>query len=41
MYRRLLPDWEVRPVDATSLITRNGALHCVTMNLPVVEDSLQ
>lgn len=35
-YERLLPDWKVVGVDASSLIGRKGALHCVTMGLPAV-----
>lgn len=34
VYERLLPGWKIVTVDATSLIGRNGALHCVTMELP-------
>ncbi len=38
VYQRLLPDWQIVGVDASSLIQRGGALHCVTMNLPVIND---
>jgi agmatine/peptidylarginine deiminase len=37
IYQRLLPDWRIVSVDATSLIRRNGALHCVTLDLPDVQ----
>ncbi len=36
VFARLLPDWRVVSVDCSSLIRRNGALHCVTMGLPVL-----
>lgn len=38
VYQRLLPEWEIRSVDASSLIRRNGALHCVTIGLPNVPE---
>lgn len=34
VFARLLPDWRVVSVDCSTLIRRNGALHCVTMGLP-------
>jgi agmatine/peptidylarginine deiminase len=34
LYRRLLPEREIVGVDSPDLILRNGALHCVTLNLP-------
>lgn len=37
-YARLLPKWKVVSVDASSLIVRNGSLHCVTLDLPVIND---
>lgn len=33
-YCRLLPDWKVVGVNASNLITRRGALHCVTVHVP-------
>ncbi|WP_143543789.1 agmatine deiminase family protein [Rhodopirellula sp. MGV] len=32
-YQMLLPDWEVIPIDSTSLCVNGGALHCVVSNL--------
>ncbi len=34
IYRRLLPDRRVVGIDASGLIRMNGALRCITMNLP-------
>jgi agmatine/peptidylarginine deiminase len=34
IYRRLLPDRRVVGIDASGLIRMNGALRCVTMNIP-------
>jgi len=34
LYERLLPGREIVGIDCTGLIRRNGALHCVTLNLP-------
>lgn len=34
LYAELMPDWEVVGIDSSSLIRRDGALHCVTLNLP-------
>lgn len=33
-YRELLPERDVRGVDATSIIERHGALRCVSVNIP-------
>jgi agmatine/peptidylarginine deiminase len=33
-YRRLLPNWKVVPIDASTIITKRGALHCVSINVP-------
>jgi agmatine/peptidylarginine deiminase len=33
-YRRLLPDRQIVGVDASGLIRMNGALRCITMNIP-------
>ena len=33
-YRRHLPDRQVVGIDASRLITMNGALRCITMNIP-------
>ena len=40
-YRRLLPDWEIVGIDSSTLIRRNGALHCVTLKLPEYDESLE
>ena len=32
-YRRLLPEWEIVPIDCSELIQLGGALHCITMNI--------
>ena len=37
-YQRLLPDWEVIGVDATSVIKQRGSLRCVSINIPWLED---
>ncbi|HEV8377904.1 MAG TPA: agmatine deiminase family protein [Tepidisphaeraceae bacterium] len=37
-YSRLLPDWEVLGVDATSVIKQRGSLRCVSINIPWLED---
>lgn len=37
-YRRLLPGWEVVPVDCTALITGGGALRCISMAIPWFPD---
>ena len=34
LYSSLLPDWEVVGVDCSRLNLRNGALHCITANIP-------
>ncbi len=34
LYRRLLPDRRVVGIDASRLIKMNGALRCITMNIP-------
>ena len=33
-WAHLLPDWEVVAVDASDLVRKHGALHCVTLNVP-------
>ena len=30
---RLLPDWNIIPIDCGALIIGEGAAHCVTLNL--------
>jgi agmatine/peptidylarginine deiminase len=40
VFARLLPSWRVVSVDCSSLIRRDGALHCVTMGLPVLPTAL-
>ena len=37
IYRTLLPDWSIVPVDCTEVIRLGGALHCLSMNLAVIE----
>ncbi|MDC0574933.1 agmatine deiminase family protein [Pirellulaceae bacterium] len=37
LYNRLLPNWNIRTIDSTHLIVMEGALHCVTGNIPAVE----
>jgi agmatine/peptidylarginine deiminase len=37
VYRRLLPEWRVVPVDASSIIQNNGSLHCISINVPLLE----
>ncbi|NNE01337.1 MAG: agmatine deiminase, partial [Pirellulaceae bacterium] len=33
-YRRLLPGYEVRTIDMTSMKALQGSLHCLSLNLP-------
>ncbi|MBI1311144.1 hypothetical protein GC176_07530 [bacterium] len=33
VYRRLLPDWKIIPIDSYELGRKDGSLHCATMNL--------
>jgi len=37
-YRKLLPGWQVTPIDASEVIASGGALHCMTMNIPAEAD---
>jgi agmatine/peptidylarginine deiminase len=32
-YQRLLPGWQIVPIDAEALVEAEGALHCATLNL--------
>jgi agmatine deiminase len=34
IYSRLLPDWEIVGIDVSSFSHLNGALHCLTCNIP-------
>ena len=34
LYKRLLPDWNIQPIYCGNLIVMEGALHCVTGNIP-------
>ena len=34
VYRELLPDWRVVPVDASSIVRNHGTLHCISVNVP-------
>ncbi len=36
-YRQLLPAWKIVPIDARRVSRLGGALHCVTMNLGVIQ----
>jgi len=38
-YRRLLPDWKVVCVDASEIIQEAGALHCVSLNIPKINQT--
>lgn len=38
VYRELLPDWEIVPIDCDRLIRQRGALRCVTINIPWLTD---
>jgi hypothetical protein len=33
-----MPGWRVAPIDCTDVIQSGGALHCVTMNVPAMDD---
>ena len=37
LYKGLLPDWQVEPVDAEALAQLGGALHCITMNMASID----
>lgn len=41
VYRRLLPQWQIVPVDATDLIQDGGALHCAALNISALARPLQ
>ena len=34
LYNRLLPNWNIRPIYSGDLVVMEGALHCVTGNIP-------
>ncbi len=34
VFRRLLPAWQVESIDVTDLVARDGALRCVTLQVP-------
>ena len=34
IYSELLPDRRIVPIDATTLIEKNGSLHCISINVP-------
>ncbi len=40
-YQRLLPDWNVIPIDCGALIIGEGAAHCVTLNLQTWPSTLK
>jgi agmatine/peptidylarginine deiminase len=37
VYRKLLPERRVVPIDASSLIRKNGSLHCISINVPKLD----
>ncbi len=41
VYERLLPDWQIVTIDASSLIEMYGALRCVTKNIPDFEGRIE
>jgi agmatine/peptidylarginine deiminase len=34
VFRDVLPDWKVVGIDCSKLITKRGALHCISRNVP-------
>jgi agmatine deiminase len=36
IYSELLPERRIVPIDASSIIQRNGSLHCISVNSPVI-----
>ncbi len=34
VYREAMPDWKVIGIDCSKLITKRGALHCISRNIP-------
>lgn len=36
IYSELLPERRIVPIDASSIIQRNGSLHCISVNSPVM-----
>ena len=38
IFKKVLPGWKVVGVDSSKLITKNGALHCVSLNIPMLPD---
>lgn len=41
LYRQLLPQWQVLPIDASVLIEDSGSLHCATLNIPLLQKPIQ
>jgi agmatine/peptidylarginine deiminase len=33
-FEEMLPGWQIVPIDASALIRMDGALHCISMNVP-------
>ena len=33
-FSEILPNWQIVPIDASALIRMDGALHCISMNVP-------
>jgi agmatine/peptidylarginine deiminase len=40
LFRRLLPQWRIVPIDATEIIEDGGALHCASLNVPCLASPL-
>jgi agmatine/peptidylarginine deiminase len=38
VFRDVLPDWKVVGIDCSKLITKRGALHCISRNVPSLGD---
>ncbi len=34
LYSKLLPDRHIVQIDASSIIQKNGSLHCISINVP-------
>jgi agmatine deiminase len=41
IYRKLLPWWEIQPIDADILIRQRGALRCISINIPWMDHVFQ
>ncbi len=38
IYARLLPGWDIIPIDCPTIIVKRGALRCVSINIPWLDD---